>query len=290
MYLSGKMFRLSYVQIISFCSIFILNGFLLYIWGFGQFAPCKLCRQNTQLRSDASSSETERWRRISEDELETKRQELRDTGSAIISEILSVSGLDELNRRIRFGDVQDNLQGRRKHGTEDTHQVVEEFHEAIAILLQRVFGDVNVVTYSFALEYNENSSLPPHLELVSNEISATLCFFRDNESELFFDELPQENKYASRYTTSGNYTIPLSRVRRISLRAGDIGIFNGRNHYHWREKSKVPLTWRGILFHFMHNYTKEEHEEQISWGDPDPVNGLSGDRYRYEAPVVDIDA
>lgn len=130
------------------------------------------------------------------------------------------------------------------------------------------------------MEYDENSVLPKHLELVSNEVSMTLCFYRNSESPLFFDRRWQENKYDGRFTAPIEEIVPARETSRIDLKMGDIGIFNGRNHLHWRDAATHPLTWRGVLFHFMHFYDDDSRMSQISWGHPDEQNSVEGPVYK----------
>tara|TARA_Y100001954_G_scaffold160792_1_gene170729 strand:+ start:158 stop:1135 length:978 start_codon:yes stop_codon:yes gene_type:complete len=233
-------------------------------------------------RRTVANSRLNRWNRIAKEDILKYKHELDTKGYTVVPQILSSRGIDELNVNVRFGENEGALQGWRRHSTKESSPTVASFHEDVAFIFRHVLGDVKNSTYSFALEYDEHSFLPPHLELVYNEISMTLCYFRDNESDLFIDKYWQENKYAERFTAAEDEMPPNGRVERMRLRAGDIGIFNGRNHLHWRDKFATALTWRGILFHFMRDYTAEELVKQTSWGIPDEKHGLSNTRYNKD--------
>ena len=229
-----------------------------------------------------------RWRTLSPDELQHHHEQLFEMGFTIIREILTLSGLDEINQHVSFDETHGATQGYRKHGSRDS-KVIKSFHENLAEILARVLGPKNLPTYAFAMEYDENSFLPPHLELVTNEISSTLCFYREGDYDLNIDRRRFENKYDGRYTASETWTVPDREVERIGLRLGDLGIFNGRNHFHWRDAQNISsFRWRGILFHFMQNYTVEDRLEQISWGTPEKENYMSNARYQNEGWKIPI--
>ena len=135
-----------------------------------------------------------RFRSISPLEIARHRFQLKAQGFTIIRQITTHHGLDELNKFVVFGEREDAVQGFRKHGTQATASVVDSFHRDLSILLRYILGAVTKPTYAFAMEYDELSVLPKHLELVTNEISMTLCFYRNAEGPLFFDRRWQENK------------------------------------------------------------------------------------------------
>ena len=191
--------------------------------------------------------------------------------------------MDEINQHVEFGEQLGSDQGFRKHAESE---VVRSFHEDLSGLIRGVLGTVHQPTYAFAMEYDQNAYLPPHLELVTNEISSTLCFFRSGTADfdLSFDKRWRENKFDDRYTASAEELIPAKQVVKIHLGLGDIGIFNGRNHFHWREREQdTKFVWRGVLFHFMHKYTAQAKREQVLWGKPEEKNGIGNSRYGMDA-------
>ena len=58
------------------------------------------------------------------------------------------------------------------------------------------------------------------------------------------------NRYNSRYTAHEHELIPTSRVVEIGMEIGDLGVFNGRHHYQWRDLYHGN-DYRALLMHII---------------------------------------
>ena len=97
--------------------------------------------------------------------------------------------------------------------------------------------------------YNKNSELQPHLDLITNELSSTLCFNSEENYPIYIDKTFIENKYNSRFTIKRE-NISDRDIIKIDIDIGDIGFFNGRNHFHFRDKLVKDINYKGLLLHW----------------------------------------
>jgi len=74
-------------------------------------------------------------------------------------------------------------------------------------------------TYSYARIYYEGSELQKHFDRPSSEITLSICLEKEGDWPLYVKNDQGE-------------------VHAINLEVGDIGIYSGRKHEHWREPLK----------------------------------------------------
>jgi hypothetical protein len=102
----------------------------------------------------------------------------------------------------------------------------------------------------FAMKYNENSDCKPHYDNYNMPISSTICFKNEEKISypLYIDSSYFNNPHTFRLTVDDKDNIPKENIEKIDINEGDIGIFRGRNHLHWRDKKYVK-DYRAILCH-----------------------------------------
>lgn len=67
---------------------------------------------------------------------------------------------------------------------------------------------------------------------------------------IYLDRARFENPYPRRVTIKDRRGIPVENVVELHLRAGDVAIFRGRNHLHWRDFVSEEMDYRALLLHF----------------------------------------
>ncbi len=141
-------------------------------------------------------------------------------------------------------------------------------------------------TYAFAMKYIRNSDMEPHFDDFGNSISSTVCYHFTPEhlnNPIYLDRARFANPYPRRVTIKDRQGIPVENVVEMHLRAGDIAIFRGRNHLHWRDFIADEMDYRALLLHYSdYKYkgtflTGSDHIPQI---DPTLLDFESYDDFR----------
>jgi hypothetical protein len=199
---------------------------------------------------------------ISQEQLDKYSTFFENNGYVLIKDILTDEAIEHFNNNITFTDetLKDKLQFGRKHNNElGTSNVIIDFHNETLSFYKRIIGAQFFKTYAFAMEYIKNAEVFPHLDLITNEVSSTTCYYDTGIYPLYICKDFIDNNYNSRYTIKSSELIPEDKRVKIDIRPGDIGIFKGRNHLHWREKLTEDIAVRAILTHY--SYTQEGTEE-----------------------------
>jgi hypothetical protein len=161
-----------------------------------------------------------------------------------------------LEARIRFDkstSMDDPRQFYRTHNDEDCQAFVDEFLRQSRDYYEAALATDLLPTYGFAMKYVRNSDMHPHYDNYNNPVSSTVCYHFSPEGErnpLFLDKARFANPFTFRVTVEDRAGIPRENVVRIDLRPGDIAVFKGRHHLHWRERITVDMDYRALLLHF----------------------------------------
>ena len=199
---------------------------------------------------------------ISDFDIEQYRLFFKDNHYVLIKDILTNECIDLFMNNITFNEetLKDKLQFGRKHNNDfGNSSIILEFQKNTLEFYKKIIGEEYFSTFAFAMEYIKDAEVFPHLDFIFNEVSSTICYYDTGSYPLYICKDYIENNYNSRYSISSSALIPESSKASIDIRCGDIGIFNGRNHFHWREKLNEDIIQRGILSHY--SYTKQGTEE-----------------------------
>jgi len=166
--------------------------------------------------------------------------------------VLTKEGIEFLQKNIKFKEkVSDKSQFCRRMFTyeDDEDKILLEFQKDTLFFFQKVLGDHYSDTYLFAMEYVKGSHLTPHLDLISNGVSATVCYEADKKYPIFVGKKHYDNYSINRKD------IPLTEEDKknsflIDAGVGDIAMFNGRNYLHWRDEAKEDISYKAILTHY----------------------------------------
>jgi hypothetical protein len=202
------------------------------------------------------------FKEISEEEFDTYRTFFKNNDFVLIKNILTDEAIEFLNNNIIFNEEtsKDKLQFGRKHNYEfGTSKIIFDFQNSTLDFYKKIIGDDYFTTFSFAMEYIEGSEVFPHLDLICNEVSSTICYYDTGSYPLYLCSDFIDNNYNSRFSIKSSNLISENKKIKLDIRCGDIGIFNGRNHFHWREKLTDNYVVRGILSHY--GITKPGTEE-----------------------------
>ena len=199
---------------------------------------------------------------FTKEDLEKHRLFFEQHNYVLIKNILTDEFIDVCVKNITFNDetIKDKLQFGRKHDINfGKSEIVSDFQKSTLDFYKQIIGDKYFSTFSFAMEYIQNAEVYPHLDFIFNEVSSTICFYDTGSYPLYICKDYIENNYNSRYSIKSSSIIPNDKKIEIDIRCGDIGIFNGRNHLHWREKLTEDINQKCILSHY--GYTKPNTEE-----------------------------
>ena len=167
----------------------------------------------------------------------------------IIKNIISQEDIEYLNSNIKFsnGLKTEPTQFFREH----SHDIIiDKIHDDLTKILEKLnLRNKYYRTYNFGMLYNKNSELFPHLDLITNELSATLCFNQEENYPIYIDKNYIVNKYNNRFTTKIENISDKDKIK-IDIQAGDIAFFNGRNHYHFRDKLEKDINYKAFLLHW----------------------------------------
>jgi hypothetical protein len=184
---------------------------------------------------------------------------------------------------ITFNDatLTDKPQFGRKHNNEfGKLPTILEFQKETLWFYKRILGDAYYATFAFAMEYIKNAEVFPHLDLICNEASSTICYHDTGKYPLYLCKEYVENNYNMRYSIKSSSLIPDDQKIELDIRSGDIGIFNGRNHLHWREKLNEDIIHRGILSHYSYTIGGSEEYKKKTSEDVPFENSVGSDIYK----------
>ena len=189
------------------------------------------------------------FRELTNQELEFHILEMREKHCTIIRNILTKKGFKYLESNIVFDDFHlgNKAQFFRRHNTEISLPSVDRFHKDTKNTIKKIIGNEFETSYSFAMEYVKGSELTPHLDLPNNAISATLCYETNEDYEIFIDKDYRENNSLTRINSQPR---DRNNALKLNIGKGDIGIFNGRNHLHWRNKATDTVSYKALLMHY----------------------------------------
>jgi hypothetical protein len=138
----------------------------------------------------------------------------------------------------------------REHNDEEASDFIKRFFVAIHPFYEFVLKKELTKIIGFCMKYNENSDCKPHYDNYNMPISSTICFYNEDKITypLYIDKSYLNNPHPFRLTVDDKVGIPEENKIKIDINEGDIGIFRGRNHLHWRDKLPVK-DYRALLCH-----------------------------------------
>lgn len=199
------------------------------------------------------------FKTLSEEDLENYRQFFLENDYVLLKDILTEEGKKRLNTIEHISLKNDLIQFSRSHSIHNYDKIVAEYVNDTIDVYKKIIGEQFFKTYAFGIQYKKDNYVNPHLDLITNEVSSTTCYYSEGEYPLYISSDFIENNYNMRYSLKNHDSIPLKKRIKINICCGDVGIFNGRNHLHWRETLKDDINYRAILSHY--SYTVEGTEE-----------------------------
>jgi len=171
----------------------------------------------------------------------------------LIKEILTEEIKEYLKNRITFDQhnyINERLQFFREHNDDSCSSLISRFITTIKPFYEYVLQITLSPPVGFGMKYNENSDCKPHYDNYNMPISSTLCFYNEDKISypFYIDTAFFNNPHPFRLTVDDKDGIPEDNKQKIDINDGDIGIFRGRNHLHWRDKKYVK-DYRAILLH-----------------------------------------
>lgn len=169
---------------------------------------------------------------------------------------LTFDAIAMLRERITYEEliaVADPRQFYRVHNDEQCSPFINKALAASKSYYAAILSADMAPAYAFAMKYIKNSDMDPHYDNYNNPISSTICYHFTPEhlnNPIYVDRARFENPYTHRVTIKDRNGIPVENVAEMNLRAGDIAVFRGRNHLHWRNFVADEMDYRALLLHF----------------------------------------
>ena len=189
---------------------------------------------------------------INEERIKFYKEFFKKNNFVLCKDVLTEEGIQILKQNIIFqSDVSDKSQFCRRMFTveDDKNDILLQFQKDTLFFFQKILGEEYSDTYLFAMEYVKDSHLTPHLDLISNGVSATVCYEADKKYPIFVGK-----KY---YTNNSINRIDIQITEEekqnsflIDADVGDIAMFNGRNYLHWRDKAEDDVSYKAVLTHY----------------------------------------
>jgi len=177
-------------------------------------------------------------------------------GFLLVRSALTPEAVDLLTREVTFHkrlSVHDVRQFYRAHNDDECNGLLREVLEAAngfySVLLRASLAS----EYAFAMHYIKNSDMDPHYDNYNNNISSTICYHatpEDLKNPIFVDKAKFSNPYTMRVTVKDRDGIPGQNVVELDLKPGDMAVFRGRNHLHWRNFVSDDMDYRAVLLHY----------------------------------------
>ena len=172
---------------------------------------------------------------------------------ALINDILTEEIKVFLKEKITFNknnSLDDDRQFYRSHNDEECSALIARFLNVIKPFYEYILKTELSNFIGFSMKYNNSSDCLPHYDNYNMPISSTICFYNEDKMDypLYIDKSYFNNPHPFRVTVNDKNGIPNENKIKIDINEGDIGIFRGRNHLHWRDKLDIK-DYRGILLH-----------------------------------------
>ena len=123
---------------------------------------------------------------LSEKEIIFYKDFLNKNSYILVKNILTNEAIKYFKENINFGESLDNVQFGRKHNLKDiSYEICNDYLNQSFELYKKILGDEYYTTYGFAMLYNKNNELLPHLDLIYNEMSATTCYDSEDDYPIY---------------------------------------------------------------------------------------------------------
>ena len=187
------------------------------------------------------------FRGLSAAEVVKHSQELENNDYTLIKQVFTDP--DFFLDRIQFPDP-NPIRGPCVSGPESQTMINKTLDE-LQSTIQQITPYTIGADYGFAMNYVEGSSLRSHYDNFNNLISCTAVYKSEKDVyPIFLDKAKFSNPYPFRLVVDDVPGIPPQNVARIDIDAGDIGVFKGRYHLHWRNKAPKGTETRAMLLHY----------------------------------------
>lgn len=233
----------------------------------------------TKTRSLRSASSTHRafssnidghslFRDFSKEKLKAAADFWNKNDYLVVENALTEDAIALLNQNITYESnlaKNDPVQFYRTHNDPTSDVFVRRFLEESTAFYSAILAGELHPAYTFAMRYSKNSDMDPHFDNYNNPISSTVCYHfspDDVSNPIYLDRACFQNPHTHRVTVKDRDGIPAENVIEINLKAGDLAVFRGRNHLHWRKRIVDELDYRAILLHFFDYRYKDE----TNWG------------------------
>jgi len=187
-----------------------------------------------------------------------------DNGFVLVKDILTDEFKELLNENIAFDGVRlnDVYQFKRKHNTNNSQAFIDKTLNEIKYFYEKLIGMPLISSYAFAMNYIKGSDMLPHYDNFDNPISSTVCYYNKTcESQPILVDRAKFNNPFYRRLTIESREIPKENIEVLDVNEGDMCVFRGREHLHWRCQVNEDIDYKAILLHYMDKENTIKYDE-----------------------------
>lgn len=198
-------------------------------------------------------------------DIESHARTFKEKGYLVLKGVLSQEHCESIYNSINFVPTKKRSQWFRSHS--DNSDVADLIMSQLRGFIEMIVGSRLWDSYSFGMEYTKkaNNTMEGHFDTSENPISLTFCIHsseRDAKNPICIDKTSFSNPFCSRLTISDITDIESIRVEKFDLKVGDICLFRGREHLHWRENTDSER-YAAVLCHYLDYSITDDHGNSI---------------------------
>lgn len=184
---------------------------------------------------------------------ETLAKDFKEKGYVVLRGVLAETHCKKIYDAMNFIPTKKRSQWFRSHS--DNANVANSIMSQLRGYIERIAESTLWDSYSFGIEYSKqtDNTMEGHYDTSENPISLTFCIHSsqgDAKNPICIDKASFSNPLSSRLTISDITDIDDTCVDRVDLKVGDLCIFRGREHLHWRENTDSDK-YAAILCHYL---------------------------------------
>lgn len=186
-------------------------------------------------------------------DVESQRIAFKEKGYVVFRGVLHDSVCKKIYDGMRFVPTNKRSQWFRSH-SKDT-EISDLIMSELRGFIEKIVGYTLWNSYSFGMQYSKKASntMEGHFDTSENPVSLTFCIHSSEihaKNPICIDKATFSNPLSKRITISDISDIDNTNVERIDLKVGDICVFRGREHLHWRENTDSN-TYAAVLCHYL---------------------------------------
>ena len=177
----------------------------------------------------------------------------KEKGYVVLKGVLSEADCEKIYNTMNFIPTKKRSQWFRSHS--ENSETANLIMSQLRGFIERIVGSTLWDSYSFGMQYTKqsNNTMEGHFDTSENPVSLTFCIHSSEsvaKNPICIDKARFSNPLSSRVTISDISDLDNNFIDRIDLKVGDLCMFRGREHLHWRENTDSN-TYAAVLCHYL---------------------------------------